>query len=293
MNVVCSALLIASYNAYLSFGREFALEQVAANKDDLVPPPIGKARTEELPTRKFENDRGNDILTEHEIKAWSERRSISNTLLGIRLSIDDAPVIGSATLFIISIWFLLSIRREYYTIYFLLKDTRQLDPRSPDPKQLSTQWHIYHGIISESVFSLYWKRILPEWRGISAPVGIQKKGDDEDDVFSRIHSAFATSFVALIFWLPVVTSVFVIVLDRISYYERSPFRRGLVAPASRHLGPFEDLSFIVYAVFTVLLIVTITLATTYNKQTESSINDYYGNMKTSLHTISAETETAV
>jgi hypothetical protein len=339
MGVPCAALFIASYNAYLSFDREFTLQQVAERPDDLDRRADGDhGGFVPVPARKFDKDRGNDMLTEQAIRTWSDSRSISSSLLGIKVSIDDAPVLGSTALFVISIWFLLSVRREYYTIYFLLKDTRQLDPARPDLDLLKVQWLVFHGIISSSVFSLYWKRFLPVWGGLAAVTGIEQRikelkieekvkaislgvedrieeikatngterrivemeatrlnADrrikrmtneiDADSWTAQFQSAFLTLIVKFVFWLPVITLTFVILFDRLSYFERSPYRNGLMIPESANLSAFEILSLIVFGVFTFLLVITLTLASTYNEHAEQAVNSYYDNICWSLNAL--------
>jgi hypothetical protein len=57
-------------------------------------------------------------------------------------------------LFIISIWLLLSVRRENYVIVSLLGDT-QGPTDYPDIGLLRRQWQVYQGIVTNSVFTTY------------------------------------------------------------------------------------------------------------------------------------------
>jgi hypothetical protein len=288
MGVTCAALIIASYNAYLSFDREFTLREVASRPCDLEKREADGTGFVKIPAREFKKEKGSDILTEQAIKNWSDSQNISSSLLGIKVSIDDAPVLGSATLFVISIWFLLSVRLGYYTIFFLLKDTQQLDPTRPDPIQLRMQWRVYQGIISSTVFSRYWKRFLPVWDGLNATTGLEqqikeiKEKSNEDDFSAKIQSMFLNSIVGFIYWLPVITMAFIIVLDLISYYQRSPFDKDLMPTNSTNYKSFKIMSISCFSIFTLLLIIIMTLSITYKNHTDKGVDTYYINLCNAL-----------
>ncbi len=111
MAVISMMLFIASYNAYLSFDHSWALE-------------VGP--------RHFTTDRTPpDILTEQALRSWSDARTVSISLLGIRVNVDDAPVLGTLSLLVVSVWLLLATRRENGVIECLLHDTVSVGT-SPD-----------------------------------------------------------------------------------------------------------------------------------------------------------------
>jgi hypothetical protein len=71
MAVISMMILIASYNAYMSFDHAWVLDQVP---------------------REFNANRTTpDILTEQALRSWADARNVHISLLGIRVNVDDAP----------------------------------------------------------------------------------------------------------------------------------------------------------------------------------------------------------
>src|SRR5256885_5750853 len=99
--VISLSLLIVGWNAYLSWYRtNYAL------MPDL---------------------RGNDLekyLQKELLSQWVKGRAINVSLLGIQVMISDAHVLGSVALFVTSIWFFLSVRRDNHSIGLLLRETQ-------------------------------------------------------------------------------------------------------------------------------------------------------------------------
>jgi hypothetical protein len=305
MSVTCAAMLIASYNASVSLEREFTVRRIANNAKDLEPPKKGApeaASATPVPVRKLDTTRGHDVATEQAIRNWVESRTVSSSVLGIKVNIDDAPALGSFVLFIMSIWFLLSVRREYFTIYFLLKDTRQhkLDglnqaEKAQQEERLKTQWQIYHGIISASVFSVYLPRFLPFWGGLSDKAGVEVRTDQlrnrrlryvaedhELDRSARWQAWFLNLIVQFVYWLPVITLVVVFVLDIVSQFQRSPFEQGLTQMTASGPEVFYRWSVLIFLLLTLSVIGTMTLAGTYHSHSEQAVRDYYDNICMSL-----------
>src|SRR5687767_5188374 len=73
MAIISTMMLIASYNAYLSYDYEWILD----SKD-----------------RQLTAQTAPDILTAQALKDWAASRIVLISLLGIRVSVDDAAVLG-------------------------------------------------------------------------------------------------------------------------------------------------------------------------------------------------------
>jgi hypothetical protein len=78
------------------------------------------------------------------IKNWQDGQFINVSLLGIRFSVDDIQVLGSLTLFILSFYYCLCLRRENHEIAYLLESVKG---GAPCVKQMAFQ-----GIRSSMVF---------------------------------------------------------------------------------------------------------------------------------------------
>ena len=140
MAIISMMMLIAAYNAYLSYDYGWILKE----KD-----------------RQFVTKDVPGILAEQALKDWAASRIVQISLLGIRVSIDDVAVLGSACLFVLSLWLVLVARRENHTIGLLLQDTdtpRPYDNRDSSVESRSQvnssgrRWLIFHTIISNSLF---------------------------------------------------------------------------------------------------------------------------------------------
>jgi hypothetical protein len=116
------AILISEFNLCYSWDRGFA--------ENIEFPKNKEIATE---------------LRKHELAEWVKRQNVSISLLGISVGADDIPILGPMTLFLVVVWYLFCLRREYSTITLLLNDTRGKDSKMG--------WFIYHGIASFSVFS--------------------------------------------------------------------------------------------------------------------------------------------
>ena len=109
--VISMMMVISAYNAYLSYDSEWILERATDPLTNGKITPAGSADT--VP----------DVLTIQALQDWAESRNATIDLLGIRVSVDDAPVLGTVSLFVVSLWLLLVTRRENHTIGSLLHDT--------------------------------------------------------------------------------------------------------------------------------------------------------------------------
>ena len=120
--IVSMMMLIASYNAYLSYDYNWIVEsrsrqlEVEKRRAEKATSP---ATTEPTPA----TERVAQVLTDQALKDWAASRTVLISLIGIRVSIDDAAVLGSAVLCLLSLWLVLGARRENHTINSLLCDT--------------------------------------------------------------------------------------------------------------------------------------------------------------------------
>jgi hypothetical protein len=123
-------LLAASWNAYLSWYRYFALG--AQQFDDGV---TGYAQ------RQL-------------IRNWVKSQWISLGPLGIETGVSDAAVVGALGLAIISVWFFFCVRREHYDVANLLHEVES-------GGDALMQRYAYHGVVSQLIFSVVWKHDSP------------------------------------------------------------------------------------------------------------------------------------
>ena len=241
LGIACASISIACYNAYLSFGYCDTLDALAKDPS-LLGMKDEKGNYVPVPTRDFSNASW-DALMRHDAESWVDSRYVSVSLLGIKVSVDDAPEIGTAALFIISIWLMLSVRRENRTICSLLSDTivpRGGKDRAPD---VARQWRVYHGIVSHSVFSTYRETLAPapglaesaaenegcDGPGVTACVSCQKHR--WRCTWKILQWGIISSLVYGVFLLPILTSLFSFALDVHSCMMRSYCRAGLAIPS--------------------------------------------------------------
>jgi hypothetical protein len=135
MTVISMMMLIVTYNAYLSFDSGWAFAAAAAARRDAQQGQV------------------QNVLADAALRDWVASQHV----------VDDAPVLGTATLFVLSLWLLLLMRRENHTIGFLLRDTdtvRSDRSLSYDESEAlehyrnasGQRWLIFHTIISNSLF---------------------------------------------------------------------------------------------------------------------------------------------
>jgi hypothetical protein len=254
MTVVAMMMLIVSYNAYLSFDRGWALA-AAANG------PVGENTVA-------------DVLAHEALKAWVSSQSVTIALLGIRVGVDDAPVLGSAALFVLSLWLLLLARRENHTIGSLLCDTD-----SPSHGNLSNgqRWLIFHTIVSNSIFVAL-DGSLSRIQSLDAPSSsIARAAGGLARRLSRAAFGFVRSF---FFLFPVSACAAVFVLDRWSYFRPDPFQPGALAVGAA--GPFFWQSMLVFFACWIPLAVCCGRSSQYSKATENVLREYGGKLRAHL-----------
>lgn len=198
MAFVSMMMLIAFYNSYLSYD----YYQLLQFHDR------GDSRSEMLATESGKN--------------WTSSRIVSVPLVGIRVSVDDAAVLGTIVLFVLSMWLLLVTRRENLTIGSLLRDTcttneRQDPAASPDCASANERgWLIFHAIAANSLFVT----LDPSLSIISSiDIGTQRRP-------ARLAARLSTKGFQFIRWFfflfPVVTVALAVTLDIRSYFVPDP-----------------------------------------------------------------------
>jgi hypothetical protein len=137
------------------------------------------------------------------VAEWVKNQTITTGLIGVRIGISDAAVIGALSLFVITIWLYFTLRRANRTIGYLLRDVRR--------ETYDLQNLIFHGIAARLVFSDIGRGDQPMRSLAAAP-------DAQNVPFVR----FA---VKILFFIPAATIFFVILMDVLSlFYFSSPFR---------------------------------------------------------------------
>jgi hypothetical protein len=202
--VISLAIITTGWNAYLSFYRDFAFE---------FPSLEGGSGTENLQK---------EILSE-----WVKSRMINISLLGIRVGIDDAPILGGIALTIAVIWLFYSIRRENHTIGMMLTDYSIADDR--------IKWLIFHGVNSSTVFTNVSHGDEP-FRALARPSNSKQRA-----VIRSMASAVIRSMAKLLRYLPIFSLGFIILADIFSMFCFSPFREPDVQKALVKIQENEDL----------------------------------------------------
>jgi hypothetical protein len=225
MAIISMMILIASYNAYLSFDHNWVLD----------------AGMREFSSTKT----ASDILTEQALRSWADSRNVLISLVGIRVNVDDAPVLGTLSLFVMALWLMLLTRRGNRTIGFLLRDTDSLpnDHDSPTNRaHRKDQWLIFHTIISDSLF-LNFDRPLARIHSLR---GRNPTRPLEGTRIKRIECWLSQFLGGFFFFFPSVACLAMFILDRLSYFQPSPFRPGAAVPGME--GEFFWPSLVVFLV---------------------------------------------
>ena len=260
MAVISGMMLIASYNAYLSYDYNWILQ--------------AKCGPAEPGTR-------HGILREQAFRDWASARIVLISLLGIRVSVDDAAVLGSAVLMVLSFWLLLVARRENHTIGFLLRDTNTQRPESnQDPSATQSterqrkmysgaeRWLIFHTIISNSLFFTLGR--LANVHSLAGPNSLTASPTGENKGWlNRVGLELVRSF---FFWFPVIASSAVFVIDRFSYFMRDPFHPMCAAPGLD--DPFFWKSLVFFFVCWIPLMICCRRSSQYSRATEKVLREY-------------------
>jgi hypothetical protein len=286
--VISMMMVILAYNAYLSYDSKWILAH--AKKD-------GQIRTIDSPDSA---DTVPDVLTVQALQDWAESRSATIDLLGIHVSVDDAPVLGTISLFVVSLWLLLVTRRENHTVGSLLRDTDTPGDDSSsslaggsqlpdtDPRQLYSngqRWLIFHTIFANNLFVAFDRSSrIDSLRHPNAvvhddPTGLKRRLD-------RLSMSFARDF---FFWFPVVASSLVFALDRMSYFVEDAFAPELQPQG--YEAPWFFASALVFVVCWIPLVICCRGAARYSRSTGNVLREYGERLRADLlHRNSRQTQ---
>jgi hypothetical protein len=177
-------LIIAAWNAYGSWYRDFALREV----------PYASQATSVV-----------DEAQKQIISEWVKNQTIAINLLGIRIGISDAAIVGALGLWVIAIWLYFSMRRANRAIGFLLFETQT--------SSCELQLMIFVSIATSMVFS--------DIGGGDQPI------DNLKELPSKDNYPIVRKAVRLLFYLPVFTIFSIVFIDGLSIFLlSSPFRDG-------------------------------------------------------------------
>src|SRR5215831_17324449 len=180
--VISVALLIVVFNYEFSWLRNFAL----GNHPE---PPPGTVQEELLKERR---------------KAWVQSTGLDISLLGVNVSESDLSLLGSFSLYVLTIWFFYCMRRENHLIGSLL-----IDADRNNDKQISLT--VYHGVASYTVFTTI---------GGDEPIKTVRPPPPRHTSPNRIRLIN----IGLLF-LPAITISAMIASDILSLFESSPMRK--------------------------------------------------------------------
>ena len=216
-------------------------------------------------------------------------QSVTIALLGIRVSVDDAPVLGTSTLLVLSVWLLLLSRRENHTIGFLLRDTdtqRSARNRSDDESdgvlqrrryESGQRWLIFHTIISNSLFVSF-DGSMSRIQSLDGDTPLTVRS--ASGMTPRLSRAAFRVVRSFFFLFPVVACAIVFGLDRWSYFRADPFAADWHPLGTA--GPFFWQSMIVFFVCWIPLVVCCGRSSQYSEATETVLHEYGDKLRADL-----------
>jgi len=302
MALISMMMLIAAYNAYSSYDYGWTLGVVERQiTEENASKERINAAAQEGPERKAAAEREEaasqlaaqktvaGVLTEQALKDWAASRIVHISLLGIRVSVDDAAVLGSAVLVVLSFWLVLVTRRENHTIGFLLRDTDT--PRFNDDRDLAVatfrkgrskayssgqRWLIFHTIVSNSLFATM-DHSLSTVRSLRGPNPL---GTATSWLKRRVNKAAFGLVQTFFFLFPVIASLIVFIVDRLSYFLDDPFLPNGAAEGTER--PFYWISLAVFVVCWILLLICCLQSRRYSTATGNLLQDYGGKLRGDL-----------
>lgn len=282
MAVISTMMLIVAYNAYLSYDYHWILD---ANKRQREYKLLAEQRRPAgAKDQKLASEEVAEILEEQALKDWAASRIVLISPLGIRVSIDDVGVLGSAVLLLLSLWLLLLVRRENHTIVSLLRHTDSSTPASDRdasakpsqgiPSNISfkgERWRIFHTISSNSLFFTLQSIDEPGPAPINAAAKFRRLINAAAKFKRLINNRVFGCVRAFFFFFPVIAMLLVFGLDRRSYSMQDPFHAFFEIPGRED---FFWSSWWVFLVCLAPLTISCWQSRKYSNETEKSLNDY-------------------
>jgi hypothetical protein len=277
MAVISTMMLIASYNAYLSYDSNWIVES-ARRQMEVGQRSADKANSADANDPKPATERVSQVLTEQALRDWAASRTVLISLLGIRVSVDDTPVLGSTVLCLLSLWLLLGARRENHTIDSLLRDTDtggSRTNRDPSVLQLPSRrimfsagerCRVFHTIISNNLFFTF--QSFDDQDSSNASVATQLK--------RRLKTVGLRVLRNFFFLFPVLAALAVFGLDRWSYFIPDPFDPNFASPG---VGPFFWWSMVVFLLCWIPLTICCWRSRYYSTSTETALREYGNNLR--------------
>jgi len=178
--VISVALLIAIFNFEFSWSRNFAYSAKEASQTEVINQNLDKAP----------NPQG--TIQAELIKNWIDSGRMKISLLGVDIGGDDATIMGSLSLYILTIWFFYCIRRENHSIVRLLQDAGQTQD-----KELKLA--VFHDINSYTVFTA---------------IGADRAIDTlETPIYEKPPEAHNRPRFLFLIFLPVITVLLMMTID--------------------------------------------------------------------------------
>ncbi|HEX8499035.1 MAG TPA: hypothetical protein VF659_00490 [Pyrinomonadaceae bacterium] len=139
------------------------------------------------------------------LSEWVKDHTISNQVLGIRVSIFDAALLGSVSVYVISMWFFYSLRRANRAIGSLLRDTKDAEGALVNM--------VYYGVADQLIFA--------ETGQGDEPIS------DLDTIKDPVPRGIVVRYAyQALFFLPGLAILSIVVGDMLSLALEAPFRQG-------------------------------------------------------------------
>jgi hypothetical protein len=142
------------------------------------------------------------------VQQWIKSSRMTVSLLGVDFGMSDAPVLGSVSLSVISLWFFFCIRRENHLIASVLRDATE--------ETGSTRKTVFHGIVGYLVFTTITNDDEPI-KSLDQKLGDHKR-------------FFLRRSIKILIFLPAIAIAFVVFSDIVSLWLPSPVRELLPPP---------------------------------------------------------------
>lgn len=225
LGIISLTMMAASYNAYLSFDYEWALNEARHWKPE-------------------EKNNVRDILVEQGLRTWGDSRTVDLSLLGLRVSVDDAVVIGPVAMLFVSTWLFVSCRRENHVIGQLLLHVFRASESTLGAEETlrinQRKWLVFQSVTSNSLLTNFNYSFEP----ISSLQGDDPASSSSSHACHCIGRWILQGVDIVFFALPLFACIFTFVLDRTGYVRESPYQPLQVPPGDSLYSSFYPTSVI-------------------------------------------------